>query len=153
MTRSLCRPPHPAAPGSGRHIILFTDGAARGNPGPAAIGIVLTDPAGKEVETLGEAIGEATNNEAEYRALLRGLERARAHQAEHVTVRTDSELLARQLSGAYRVKAENLKSLHAAAQTFLKQFASTTIHHIPRERNRRADSLANQALDRQSRTS
>jgi len=130
-----------------RKLILFTDGAARGNPGPAAIGIVIADASGNEIEALGETIGHATNNEAEYRALLRGLERAALH-GDTIEVRTDSELLARQLNGAYRVRAANLKPLHAQAQRALKQFTRATIAIIPRELNRRADALANEALDK-----
>ncbi len=129
-----------------RKIILFTDGAARGNPGPAAIGIVITDASGNEIEALGETIGHATNNEAEYRALLRGLERAAQH-ADTIEIRTDSELLARQLNGAYRVRAANLKPLHAQAQRTLAQFKRAPIAIIPRKLNRRADALANAALD------
>jgi ribonuclease HI len=127
-------------------LILFTDGAARGNPGPAAIGIVIADEQRNEIEAFGETIGRATNNEAEYRALLRGLERARSH-SDTIEIRTDSELLARQLNGAYRVRAANLQPLHAQAQRALKQFTRATIAIIPRELNRRADQLANQALD------
>jgi len=130
-----------------RKIALYADGAARGNPGPAAIGIALTDERGNEIEALGEAIGHATNNEAEYRALLRGLERAARH-ADAIEIRTDSELLARQLNGAYRVRAANLKPLYAQAQRALKQFKRVTIAIIPRELNRRADALANAALDK-----
>ncbi|MCL4394165.1 MAG: ribonuclease HI family protein [Chloroflexi bacterium] len=128
-------------------VTLYTDGAARGNPGPAAIGVVITDPTGKELEAFGEAIGVATNNEAEYRALLRGLERAAKLGAAGVEVRCDSELMVQQLSSVYRVRAANLKPLHAAAQRALAHFASTSIRHIPRARNGRADALANAALD------
>jgi len=128
-------------------IILYTDGAARGNPGPAAIGVVLTDASGKEIVALGEAIGRTTNNEAEYRALLRGLERAK--HAEELEIRTDSELMARQLNGAYRVRAANLKPLHDQARRALARFQRVTIDIIPRELNRRADALANEALDRE----
>jgi len=126
-------------------IFLYTDGASRGNPGAAAIGIVLMDERGNEIEALGETIGTATNNEAEYRALLRGLERA-AHRATEIEIRTDSELMARQLKGTYKVRAENLRSLHDQAQRALKQFKRATIVIVPRELNRRADALANQAL-------
>ncbi len=127
-------------------LILYTDGAARGNPGPAAIGIVLTDTSGKEIEAVGETIGKTTNNEAEYRALLRGLECAAQHTAE-VEIRTDSELLARQLSGAYRVRAENLKPLYGQARRAMTRFKKAKIAIIPRELNKRADALANAALD------
>ena len=130
------------------HAILYTDGAARGNPGPAAMGIVLTDARGNVLQELGETIGDATNNVAEYRALLRGVALAAARHADEIEVRTDSELMARQLSGAYRVKAANLKPLHEQAQRALAQFPRVSIHHIPREQNRRADALANAALDK-----
>ena len=129
-------------------LILYTDGAARGNPGPAAMGIVLTDAKGKEIEAYGQAIGETTNNEAEYRALLWGLERARANHADELLIRTDSELLARQLDGTYRVRAENLKPLFEQAQSEIARFAHVSIHHIPRGQNRRADALANKALEK-----
>ncbi len=128
-------------------LILYTDGAARGNPGPAAIGIVLTDTTGNRIEEHGEAIGNTTNNEAEYRALLRGLEIAGRH-GDEIEIRTDSELMARQLNGAYRVKAEHLKPLHAQARHAMAKFKSATIAIIPRELNKRADALANQALDK-----
>lgn len=129
-----------------RKLILFTDGAARGNPGPAALGVVICDEHGNELEAFGETLGNATNNQAEYRALLRGLERA-ARYGNVIEIRTDSELLARQLSGAYRVRAANLQPLHAQARRALEQFARVTIAIIPRALNRRADALANAALD------
>lgn len=129
-----------------RKIILFTDGAARGNPGPAAIGIVLADANGGIIEDFGEPIGNATNNEAEYRALLRGLECAARHTTD-IEIRTDSELLARQLKGVYRVRAANLQPLHAQAISAFKRFRRATIAIIPRALNQRADALANQALD------
>ncbi len=128
--------------------ILYTDGAARGNPGPAAIAGVLLDRHGQEKEAFGEYIGEATNNEAEYRALLKGLELAISHKPGALEIRTDSELLAMQLKGSYRVRAHNLKPLYEQAQRQLKRFPHVSIKHIPREQNRQADRLANQALDR-----
>ncbi len=128
-------------------VILYTDGAARGNPGPAAIGVVLADTKGNILQELGETIGRTTNNEAEYRALLRGLALAAAYSGE-IEVRTDSELMARQLKGMYRVKAANLKPLHEQAQRALARFKSATIVIVPRELNRRADALANAALDK-----
>lgn len=129
-------------------VVLYTDGAARGNPGPAAIGIVLIDAKGKEIEALGEVLGETTNNEAEYRALLRGIQRALAHHADEIEIRTDSELMARQLKGAYRVRAAHLKPLFDQAQRALARFARVSIRHVPREQNRRADALANAALNK-----
>ena len=127
-------------------VTLYTDGAARGNPGPAAIGIVLSEANGTEIEAFGEVIGETTNNEAEYRALLRGLALA-AHHGDEIEIRTDSELMARQLKGTYRVRAANLQPLHAQARRALAGFKRATIVIIPRELNRRADALANRALD------
>lgn len=127
-------------------IILYTDGAARGNPGPAAFGVVLTDPSGHEIYANGQAIGKTTNNVAEYRALLSGLEHA-APLADEIEIRTDSELMARQLIGAYKVRADHLKPLHEQAQRLLKRFKRVNIVIIPRALNRRADELANQALD------
>lgn len=112
-------------------VILYTDGAARGNPGPAAIGIVLTDAHGNVLQEL----GETTSNEAEYRALQRGLALA-AELGGEIEVRTDSELKARQLKGTYRVKASNLKPLHDQAQRALANFQRATIVIVPRELNR-----------------
>ncbi|MDE3088390.1 MAG: ribonuclease HI family protein [Chloroflexota bacterium] len=129
-------------------VILYTDGAARRNPGPASIGIVLTDAHGKELAELGERIGATTNNVAEYRALLRGLECAAAQHADEIEIRLDSELLVKQLNGAYRVRAANLKPLCAQAQRALRKFDRVSIRHVPREQNRRADALANAALDK-----
>lgn len=129
-------------------VILYTDGAARGNPhGPAAIGIVLTDAHGQEIDALGEVIGKTSNNVAEYRALLRGLQCAAAHHATEIEVRTDSLLMAQQLRGAYKVRAPHLQPLFAQAQRALAAFKPWSVRHIPREQNRRADALANEALD------
>ncbi len=128
-------------------LILYPDGASRGNPGPAAIGFVLANAHGAIVAERGERIGRATNNVAEYRALLRGLELAVEHHADELEIRADSELLVLQLTGRYRVRKENLKPLYAQAQRALKQFGRVEIRHIPRELNRRADALANAALD------
>ncbi len=139
--------PSPRRPAADHTLILNTDGAARGNPGPAAIGVVVTDLHGQVVQELGHAIGVATNNEAEYRALLRALECAEQHGAQAIIVQTDSELMARQLQGVYRLRAANLRPLFERAQRAIARFPRVTIRHIPREQNRRADALANQALD------
>lgn len=128
--------------------VLYTDGAARGNPGPAAIGVVLADEHGQVIDERGRTIGKTTNNEAEYRALIYGLEMAAQHGVDDLEIRTDSELLARQLSGLYKVRAPHLKSFYAQAQHALERFEHHTIAIIPRVLNRRADGLANQALDR-----
>ncbi|HKF81950.1 MAG TPA: ribonuclease HI family protein [Solirubrobacterales bacterium] len=122
------------------------DGGARGNPGPAAIGVVLRD--GSEVvEEVGEAIGEATNNVAEYRALLRGIELASAHGASDLELIGDSELVVRQVEGRYKVKNAGMKELHEAVKRALRDFDSWSIRHVRRENNSDADRLVNQALD------
>jgi ribonuclease HI len=129
--------------------VLHTDGAARGNPGPAAIGAVLFAPGKLEpVGVVSKAIGRATNNEAEYRALLAGLEAALAAGVTDLVVRLDSELLVHQATGHYRVKAPGLKPLHQQVRTLMGRFAAITFEHVPRERNTIADDLANAALDR-----
>lgn len=127
--------------------VLHVDGASRGNPGPAAIGVVITDARWKVVEEVSEYIGEATNNVAEYRALLRGLSAVLAQGASEVEIRTDSELLVRQVQGAFKVKSPALRPLHDQVEVLLARFARWTIQHVPREANARADALANQALD------
>ena len=128
-------------------LVVHVDGGARGNPGPAAIGVVLSDEHGAVVEELGEAIGETTNNVAEYRALLRGLERARALGADEVEVVGDSELVAKQVIGQYKVKHAGLKPLHAEALRALGGFARWTVRTVPRAQNAAADALVNAALD------
>ena len=131
-------------------LVLHVDGGARGNPGPAAIGVVISDPGGEVLDELAEAIGVATNNVAEYRALLRGLERARALGATEVEIVNDSELVARQLTGAYKVKHPAMKPLHAAATAALGGFDRWRVRSVPRAQNARADELVNQALDAQA---
>jgi ribonuclease HI len=128
-------------------LVLHVDGGARGNPGPAAIGVVVSDAEGTLLEQIGERIGVATNNVAEYRALLRGLERARALGASEVEVVGDSELVAKQLNGQYKVKHAGLKPLHAEAQRALAAFARWRVRTVPRAQNAAADALVNAALD------
>ena len=123
------------------------DGGARGNPGPAAVGVVISTPEGEVLDELAEAIGEATNNVAEYRALLRGLERARALGADEVEIVNDSELVAKQVTGAYKVKHPAMKPLHAEAVRALGVFGRWAIRSVPRAHNARADALVNEALD------
>nr|ACV72190.1 ribonuclease H [uncultured organism] len=127
--------------------ILWSDGASRNNPGPAAIGVVLKRPTGELLASDAEYIGKTTNNVAEYRALLRGLERARALGVRNLEVRADSELLIRQLQGQYRVKNAALKPLWEEAKERLSHFASVRLKHVRRELNTEADALANAALD------
>jgi len=128
-------------------VVVHVDGGARGNPGPAAIGVVVSDPDGAVLEELGERIGVATNNVAEYRALLRGLERARARDAREVEIVNDSELVARQITGAYKVKHPAMKPLHEEAIAALREFDRWSIRSVPRVDNARADELVNEALD------
>ena len=128
-------------------VVVHVDGGARGNPGPAAIGVVISDPDGELLEELGETIGVATNNVAEYRALLKGLERARALDAREIEIVNDSELVARQVTGAYKVKHPAMKPLHAEAIAALQDFDRWRIRSVPRAENARADELVNEALD------
>ena len=128
-----------------RFTINF-DGGARPNPGPAAIGVVLRDADGKVVEAVGEKIGEATNNIAEYRALLRGIELAVEHGATDLEVIGDSQLVVRQIEGAYKVKKPQLKPLHEQALSALAELDNWEIRHVMREENAAADDLAGQAL-------
>jgi ribonuclease HI len=128
-------------------LVVHVDGGARGNPGPAAIGVVLSDAEGGMVEQLGEPIGETTNNVAEYRALLRGLERAHALGAEEVEVVGDSELVAKQVNGLYKVKHAGLKPLHSEALQALAGFERWRVRTVPRAQNAAADALVNAALD------
>lgn len=127
-------------------VVICFDGASRGNPGRAAIGVVVLKD-GVPVREISETIGEATNNVAEYRALLRGLSEAEALGARAVRICTDSELVVRQLSGQYKVRSEHLAPLHRQALSRLRQFAHVSVVHVPREQNRTADALANRALD------
>jgi ribonuclease HI len=128
-------------------VVLHVDGGARGNPGPAAIGVVVSSPEGEVLEEVAETIGVATNNVAEYRALLRGLERAHTLGASEVEIINDSELVAKQLTGAYKVKHPAMKPLHAEAIAALRRFDGWRVRSVPRAQNARADELVNQALD------
>ena len=123
------------------------DGGARGNPGPAAAGAVVSSPAGDVLDETSERIGDATNNVAEYRGLLLGLARAGALGATEVDVVNDSELVARQVTGEYKVKHAGIKPLHAQALAALAPFEHWSIRTVPREQNARADELVNEALD------
>lgn len=128
-------------------LVLRTDGAARGNPGPSSAGVVIEDLDGKPVARLGRLLGRGTNNEAEYRAVIVALEEAAKLGAAEVEVRTDSELLARQLLGRYKVRAANLKPLFLKARALLAKFRRSNVKHVPREENTEADRLANRVLD------
>jgi ribonuclease HI len=126
-------------------VKLYIDGASRGNPGEAGIGVVLCNEAGEPVKEISESVGIATNNVAEYRALIRGLEEARALGADTVQVYTDSELLAKQLNGHYGVHSPHLQPLYCRVRSLLRLFKNVTIQHIPRVQNQRADALAKAA--------
>ena len=128
-------------------VKLFTDGGARGNPGPAAVGVVISGPDGEVLDEYAERIGVATNNVAEYRALLRGVERARALGASEAQFVNDSELVAKQINGAYKVKHPAMKPLYLEAMKALRDFQSWSIRTVPRAQNERADALVNEALD------
>jgi ribonuclease HI len=128
-------------------FVVHVDGGARGNPGPAAIGVVVSEPDGTVIDELGEPIGVATNNVAEYKALIRGLERARALGADEIEIVNDSELVARQLTGAYKVKHPAMKPLYLDAMEALRGFGSWRIRTVPRAQNAHADELVNAALD------
>lgn len=127
--------------------ILRTDGAARGNPGPAGIGVILEEPQGKLVERLARGIGWATNNVAEYTALIEGLELALARGAGRVIVVSDSTLLVEQMRGAFKVKSPGLKPLNVRARELAGRFVSIDFKAVPREQNSEADLLANQGID------
>jgi ribonuclease HI len=129
------------------NVVMHVDGGARGNPGPAAIGVVIARADGEVLEELAEPIGVTTNNVAEYRALLRGLERARAIGADEIEIVNDSELVARQLTGAYKVKHPAMKPLYEEAMAALRGFDTWSIRTVPRAQNARADDLVNHALD------
>jgi ribonuclease HI len=128
-------------------LVLHVDGGARGNPGPAAIGVVISNPDGEVIDEIAERIGPATNNVAEYRAVLRALGRAKELEASEIEIIGDSELIARQLSGVYKVKHPAMKPLHEQAMAALAGFDRWRIDTVPRAENARADALVNAALD------
>lgn len=128
-------------------VTVRVDGASRGNPGPSGAGAVIEFADGRAPGELCSYLGETTNNVAEYRALLLALEEVARHAVSSLTIYSDSELLVRQLRGEYKVKAEHLRPLHAEACRRLRVFPLVRILHVPREENRRADSLANLAID------
>jgi ribonuclease HI len=137
------------SPGEARTVRVFTDGAARGNPGPAGAGAVILDEEGRVLARLGKFLGKQTNNVAEYQGLLLGLRRARQMGAREVEIRADSQLLIRQLQGKYAVKNEVLKRLHEEALALLRSFERYELLHIPREQNELADEMSNRAIDEQ----
>lgn len=128
-------------------MIVACDGAARGNPGPAGIGVHITTPRGRVLARVARGIGVATNNVAEYRAVIEGLNRAAEMGAHEVILRSDSRLLVEQLAGRFRVKHPTLQVLHREARGLLDGFRRYGLEHVPRERNKEADRLANQGVD------
>lgn len=135
----------PADPGP--HLIVACDGAARGNPGPAGIGVQVLADDGEVLGEIARGIGEATNNVAEYTAAIEGLALARDLGAGSVTLRSDSLLLINQLRGVYRVKTEHLRPLFERVRSLVADFGAVTFEHVPRERNTEADRLANEGVD------
>ena len=128
-------------------VTVATDGAARGNPGPAGIGVVITGDDGSVLDRVGEGIGVATNNVAEYRAAIEGLRRAAALGATEVVLRADSRLLIEQLAGRFRVKNPTLQRLHAEARELIRGFDRVRLVHVARELNKAADRAANEGVD------
>jgi ribonuclease HI len=134
-------------PGRSVHLIGYSDGASRGNPGPASIGGIVLDEEGRTLATISKRIGRGTNNEAEYRAAIAVVEAALALGATNLDLRMDSELIVRQMQGRYRVRNPVLQRYHQRLQELHRSFTRLTIAHVPRELNRGADRLANAALD------
>lgn len=128
-------------------VVIHTDGASRGNPGPAAIGVVIADPDGRVLVEFGEALAPTTNNVAEYTAVVRALERAAEFRPRRVQVMMDSQLVVRQLNGSYRVKHRDMLPLYRKVLELIQRFEQVSFEHVPREENVEADRLANQALD------
>lgn len=131
-----------------QNLILYTDGGARGNPGPAALGYVINDEKGETLVEHGEYLGVMTNNQAEYHALLAGVRKARALGAKRLEVRMDSELIVKQMKGEYRVKDKELAKLYLQVHNELVHFSKVAFVHVRREKNTEADRMVNEALDR-----
>ncbi len=131
-------------------FIIHSDGGARGNPGPSAIGVVLASPKGETVATISEYIGETTNNQAEYRAVIAGLGKAKELGATEVECVLDSELVVKQLNREYKVKHPDLKPVFEKARMLALGFSKVLFRHVRREENKAADALVNEALDKES---
>ncbi|ABC80498.1 ribonuclease H [Anaeromyxobacter dehalogenans 2CP-C] len=136
-----------AAAEAARCTRLFTDGAARGNPGPAGAGAVIVNADGHIVAKIGKFLGDSTNNVAEYMGLILGLKRAKAMGIKELEVLSDSELMVKQLAGDYAVKADHLRPLHDEAQALIAGFDRIQVRHVPREENALADAMSNRAID------
>ena len=130
-------------------LVIFTDGAARGNPGPAAIGVVLKDEKGAVVAEISRSLGKRTNNQAEYLAVIGGLMKSLALGAKQVTLKSDSELVVKQLNGQYKVKNADLREMYQQVVKLIGHLEKFTAVNIPREQNKQADALCNKALDKE----
>lgn len=130
-----------------KSVVMYTDGASRGNPGPSSVGVVFVNLKGDEIDTISEVIGTRTNNFAEYTAVIMGLKKALKNKVTQIHVKSDSEFLIKQLKGEYRVKSETILPLFEEARMLLKKFKAVKLEHIRREFNKKADMLANEALD------
>ena len=128
-------------------VTIYADGAARGNPGPAAIGVILKDDTGNTVASISQCLGTTTNNQAEYRAITAGLERAVSLGARQVMIKSDSELVVKQINGLYKIKNTALRPLYLEVVRLTGSLESFKITYIPRSQNAAADALANKALD------
>jgi len=129
-----------------KKVVICSDGASRGNPGPAAIGATIKDEQGRLITSISQPVGRTTNNQAEYRAVIAALEQAISLGAKQVEMRSDSEWLVKQINGRYRVKAASIKPLYQRVKQLQGQLEAFTLTHIPRSENAEADSLANRAL-------
>jgi ribonuclease HI len=132
-------------------LIMYTDGGARGNPGPAAVGVAIFDVANTHdpVKTFSKYLGETTNNQAEYRALLAGLELAKEFGPKHVVCYLDSELVVKQVTGLYKIREAGLQELAVDVIRAKNNFDIVEFKHVPREKNKLADQLVNEALDKE----
>jgi ribonuclease HI len=128
-------------------LIIYTDGAARGNPGPAAIGVIIRDESGNTVASISRRLGVTTNNQAEYKAIIAGLEKAISLGARRIMIKADSELAVKQINGQYKIKNTALRPLYQEIVRLIGSLESFSITNIPREQNSAADALANKALD------
>lgn len=129
-----------------KKVVIHSDGVSRGNPGPAAIGAIIRDERGRLLASISQPIGRATNNQAEYRAIIAALEKALTLGARQVELNSDSELVVRQIKGQYRVRKEALRPLYQRVKELQSLLEGFTVRHIPRQQNREADKLANAAL-------
>ncbi len=136
-----------SSPSDKKALIIYCDGAARGNPGPAGAGVVIQDEQGRIIREVTQFLGHTTNNQAEYSALIVGLQTAEEMAPDEINIRLDSELVVKQIKGQYRVRSEDLKPFYDEVTKLLRRFKRYTITHVPREQNREADILANVAID------